>query len=261
MPWTFAHPAAVLPLRRLGPLRLNLAALAIGSLTPDFGYYVFRLQGSAFAHSFTGSLTVCLAVGLVLLTCCCVLRRPVCYMLPQPHRDALMPLADARWRLDKPTVAVAVVSIVVGAWTHILWDSFTHVDRWFVDHIAWLRLQVMSIRGHVLYGYSLLQHLSSVLGGCLLLWYYWSWLRGANRNRSWRLIERADAWRYACILGAAALAVLVAVPWAFKAAVGADGLFWLRVFVVRSIVGSTSIFGACFVLTAVICYSRRPRAP
>jgi hypothetical protein len=37
MPWTFAHAAAVLPLRRCCPRRLHFPALVIGSLTPDFG--------------------------------------------------------------------------------------------------------------------------------------------------------------------------------------------------------------------------------
>ncbi|MBA3727450.1 MAG: DUF4184 family protein, partial [Armatimonadetes bacterium] len=38
MPWTFSHPAAVLPLRRLCPQSLDFAALVIGSTTPDIGY-------------------------------------------------------------------------------------------------------------------------------------------------------------------------------------------------------------------------------
>jgi Domain of unknown function (DUF4184) len=40
MPWTLAHPAAVLPLRPLCPHRLSFGALVVGSVSPDIGYYV-----------------------------------------------------------------------------------------------------------------------------------------------------------------------------------------------------------------------------
>jgi len=36
MPWTIAHAAAVLPLRRMAGGRLSFAALCIGSVAPDF---------------------------------------------------------------------------------------------------------------------------------------------------------------------------------------------------------------------------------
>ena len=40
MPWTFAHPAAAVLVRRFGGASLPLSGLAMGSLSPDFGYYV-----------------------------------------------------------------------------------------------------------------------------------------------------------------------------------------------------------------------------
>src|ERR1700744_2163138 len=36
MPWTFAHPAAVLPLRKALRSRLSFCALVVGSMSPDF---------------------------------------------------------------------------------------------------------------------------------------------------------------------------------------------------------------------------------
>ncbi len=259
MPWTFAHPAAVLPLRRLGPLRLDLAALVIGSITPDLGYYAFNFNGTPFAHSFTGSLTLCPLLGLVLLACFHLLRRPVCHLLPQPHREVLMPLAANPSQWGVAAIAVAVVCIIIGAWTHIVWDAFTHEHRWFVDRIYWLQLEVVSFRGHVLHGYSLLQYLSSALGAAVLLWAYWRWLRRATAGRPLRFFEREDAWRYACIAAAMVVAVLIAVPWGITVATRPDGLFDLRVFVVRVIVGTTSLFVAAFVVLALIIHWRRAR--
>ena len=63
MPWTLSHPAIVLPLRRFSPQPLDFAALVIGSMTPDIGYYIDRFDLSAFAHTLPGSFLACLPPG------------------------------------------------------------------------------------------------------------------------------------------------------------------------------------------------------
>ncbi len=63
MPWTFAHPAAILPLRR----RLPLAALVVGSISPDIGYYLGLYPLATFAHSGLGLLMACLPMGAAAL--------------------------------------------------------------------------------------------------------------------------------------------------------------------------------------------------
>lgn len=260
MPWTFAHPAAVLPLHRLGTVRLNLAALVIGSLTPDFGYYGVRLpRESSIAHSFVGSITLVPLVGLLLLACFYLLRRPVCYMLPQPHREALLPLARTSWRFGAAEIVVIIASLVLGGWTHILWDSFTHIDRWFVNSIPWLQLTAFTVFGHTVYSYSLLQYLSSLVGVAILVWFYARWLRAAHGDRPWQFFAREDAWRYGCIGGAIALGLLLSIPAALQEALEPSGLFGLRTFIVNSLVGTTSIFVASFVATSLICYWSRQR--
>ncbi|MEJ8845393.1 DUF4184 family protein [Variovorax rhizosphaerae] len=59
MPWTFAHPAAVLPLRRLtGEGRLSFAVLVVGSMSPDFDARtnLFRLLVLEIIHATTAFL-------------------------------------------------------------------------------------------------------------------------------------------------------------------------------------------------------------
>ena len=48
------------PLRRFCPERLSFAALVIGSMSPDFGYYFRQFPLAHFAHTALGTLTVCL---------------------------------------------------------------------------------------------------------------------------------------------------------------------------------------------------------
>ena len=55
MPWTLSHPAIVLPLRRFSPRPFDFAALVIGSMTPDIGFYIDRFDLSTFAHTLPGS--------------------------------------------------------------------------------------------------------------------------------------------------------------------------------------------------------------
>src|SRR3954454_14133397 len=92
MPCTFSHPLAVVPLRRFCPERLNFAALVIGSMSPDFGYYVRQFRLASFAHTMLGSVAVCLPSGLLTVGLFSLLRQPLCFILPQPHRAAVMPL-------------------------------------------------------------------------------------------------------------------------------------------------------------------------
>jgi hypothetical protein len=60
MPCTFSHPIAVVLLRRFCADRLNFAALVIGSMSPDFGYYFRQFPVARFAHTIVGTFTVCL---------------------------------------------------------------------------------------------------------------------------------------------------------------------------------------------------------
>jgi hypothetical protein len=102
MPWTFSHPLVVVPLRRLCPERLNFTALIIGSMSPDFGYYIGKFPVANFAHTGLGTLVVCLPMGLLALGLFYLIRRPLCFVLPQPHRAALMPLASRRPSVSVP---------------------------------------------------------------------------------------------------------------------------------------------------------------
>src|ERR1700685_2244171 len=92
MPFTFAHPAAILPLRRFCPRFFSFPALVIGSLCPDAGYCFGTLDMDDFSHSLKGSIEFCLPVGVVMLGFFYGLRLPVVEMLPERHRKFFLPL-------------------------------------------------------------------------------------------------------------------------------------------------------------------------
>ena len=115
MPWTFAHPAAVVPLRRYCPGLLSFPALVIGSLTPDLGYHLRMMRLAHYAHTAEGSLVVCLPAGLLLLAMLCLLRQPIWSLLPQPHRSALAPVVAGDLPVRPLALAGVAVSLLIGA--------------------------------------------------------------------------------------------------------------------------------------------------
>ncbi|HLQ08239.1 MAG TPA: DUF4184 family protein [Steroidobacteraceae bacterium] len=170
MPFTLAHPAAILPLRGLKYLRTT--PLIIGAMTPDLPYYVparFAHFGPE-THSLTGAFTTCLVLGYAALGCVYLLRRPLTALLSARARwlylTALAPFSGRplEW-------ALAAVSIILGVWTHLLWDSFTHNDGWIVRRVAFLSAPVSFgwYSGTVCH---VLQYLSSGVGlAAMALWY------------------------------------------------------------------------------------------
>lgn len=169
MPFTLAHPAAVLPLRHLRALRT--APLVIGAMVPDVPDYLpvpHRLGVDT--HTFAGSYLIDLPLGFLLLAVAVLLREPLTALLSARARwlclHALEPFRQraSEWLL-------APLAILIGVWTHLLWDSFTHGDSWITHRVVVLR-QVVLIGGYEIQVSHLLQYVSSIVGlAIVLLWY------------------------------------------------------------------------------------------
>lgn len=140
MPFTPSHALAVLPLATGRPGRLLVpAALVIGSWIPDLPYFVPPHRGSAWTHAASGPFTVDLVLGLAAFTLWELgMRRPLTDLAPGFLRGRL-PIATA---LSPRRWIAAAVSVVLGALTHVVWDTFTHHDRWGTIHVAALTSSV-----------------------------------------------------------------------------------------------------------------------
>lgn len=253
MPCTFSHPLAVVPLRRLCPERLNFTALIIGSMSPDFGYYIGKFPVATFAHTGLGTLAVCLPMGLLALGLFYLIRRPLCFVLPQPHRAALMPLASRRPSVSVRSVFVAALSILLGAWTHTVWDSFTHPDGWAVTHLAILHATVIHLGTTSLAVFNFLQQVSTFGAGALLLVLYFRWLR-RQQTTATRHTSVHDLWRYSLIALLAAVAFAIAVPAAFRLASPFEGYVAFRIFLFRTAVYSVAAFVPSLIISSIVYY-------
>jgi hypothetical protein len=256
MPCSFSHPLAVVPLSRLCPARLNLAALVIGSMTPDFGYYFRQFALATYAHSLPGTFAVCLPTGLIALLLFYLLRLPLCSLLPQPHRGALLPSARTRPRWSITGAIKASLSLLIGAWTHTVWDSFTHDNAWAVQRIPWLRASLIEVGGTVLPTAYVLQQLSTLLGGLGLAFLYIRWLRRQPRPTASEPDSLPDRWRYLLLAALVVAALAISVPSALRLASHYQGYLAIRVFLFRSAVYSAAAFVPMLILSALALHSR-----
>lgn len=178
MPLTISHPAASIPLARFG---LVLSALVIGSMTPDFPYFIPIFPYNGFSHSIIGLFIYCVPLGLIsLLVFHFLIKRPVLSLLPINHQQRLYGFANSFSFWPVRRFLLIILSILLGAFTHILWDSFTHPQGWMVEQFIILKSPIFSIGSQSVQIYKLLQHGSTFFGGILLLYWYVKWYKSAK---------------------------------------------------------------------------------
>lgn len=175
LPFTPAHPAAVLPLRRV----LVFSALIVGSLAPDFHYFFNLGPRRAFSHSIKGAFIYALPVSLILLWIFqTIMKVPLIGLAPKSHQEKLACLAvPFRWG---PTSRFALIlfSLLVGIGTHMVWDSITHERGLVVRNFPNLSAPAVDEFGKPRPLYDVLQHVSTFVGmGILALWYLRWWRR------------------------------------------------------------------------------------
>ncbi|MEO6845888.1 MAG: DUF4184 family protein, partial [Chthoniobacterales bacterium] len=228
MPFTFSHPAAVLPFKRLTPRYLNFAALVIGSTTPDMGYFLHDLRYRHEAHTFGGSFLVDLPFGLLMLAVFYLCRGPVCYLLPFAHRRILFPLTQQKLHRTPLRFLVACLSILIGTWTHIIWDSFTHPWGYFTRLFPVFNKTFLIIDHVAFPGYFVLQLASSIVGGVIVAMAYWFWFRKHRAPSS--PPQQSDLWRYLLWIVLLVAPVFFSLPRGLHIARIFDGYFALHVF-------------------------------
>ncbi|MEU1572173.1 DUF4184 family protein [Streptomyces collinus] len=141
MPFTLSHAAAVLPAVRTdgtGRGRLVPAVLVAGSFAPDMTYYAASVLSGAMefgdvTHALPGVFTVDVLIAWALVGLWLLMREPLVALLPRARQGrvaALLRCGAPRERVRPSLVARWYVSAVLGALTHVVWDAFTHLDRW-----------------------------------------------------------------------------------------------------------------------------------
>jgi hypothetical protein len=171
MPLTPAHAAMAWPISAAAK-RLPIAAVIVGTLSPDFEYLARLAPRGQFAHSLLGVALFCVPVSIgVWALFESVVRPAVVSLLPRAVGDLL---AQDGWSLRRSRardVVLAALGAFLGALSHVAWDSFTHESGWAVARIPVLVTTVALPLVGELRWYKLLQHGSTVAGSfVVILW-------------------------------------------------------------------------------------------
>jgi hypothetical protein len=222
LPFTLSHAAAVLPALRIdgrgrGPLVPSL--LVAGSLAPDMTYYAASVVSGAmefgdFTHSLAGVFTFDVVVAWALVGVWLVLREPLLALLPRRRQGRVAALVGSavpgarlreRERPRPVTLLWWYVSAALGALTHVVWDAFTHLDRWGMRLFPVLGEE---IAGSPLYWY--LQYGGSAVAAVVIVVFVVCALRRQPPGRpegpvGVPALSATDRWVAAAVIGGCAL--------------------------------------------------------
>ncbi len=169
MPFTFSHPAIVLPLTFLPRQWFSLTGLVIGSLIPDFEYFLRMRIKSTYSHTIDGLFWFDLPLGLLLAFIFHnTVRNRLYDNLPAFLKSRFLTFKQFNWnKYFTRNWFVVAISILIGAASHIFWDGFTHDHGYFVQAIPQLQ-NVVNLLGEQIPILKILQHSSTLLGALVI---------------------------------------------------------------------------------------------
>lgn len=209
MPFTFSHPIFAIPLKATRPKWFSLTGLILGSMSPDFEYFIrlepFRSIGHTTAGLFLQAIPLCILFAIVFHL---IVKKPLARHLPHwcgLDRRASSLITDWNMRSIRMWV-VFLYSVAIGFWLHIFIDEWTHIGGYYVTQFPYL---TMSVGGLPIFKW--LQYGSSVLGlfiEALLL--VWLLRRSPNLQTTYRPCSSKRKWIYwGIVIGIALLTVIV----------------------------------------------------
>lgn len=182
MPFTPAHPAIILPFIR--SRYFSATGLIAGSMSPDFEYFFKMSVSSVYSHTVAGLIYFDLPVTILIsLVFHLVVKKNLIYNLPlflQKRFNALLEIDFVKYL--KEHLWIFVISALLGAASHILWDSFTHNNAFFVRTLPFYKGTHVPFEGVRYPLWYALQHISTVVGLTTIVIYMLS-------MRSWQVFN------------------------------------------------------------------------
>ncbi|NND07781.1 MAG: DUF4184 family protein [Saprospiraceae bacterium] len=164
MPFTLAHPAIVIPLRKTG-IKLSLTGLIIGSMAPDLEFLLQMREVESVGHHWYGILLFDVPIAILLsFLFHNLLRNKLLVNLPRAYRKRCIHLLDFNWnKYAMKNKGRLLLSFFIGILSHLAWDAFTHHDSLVVSQLPFLSADIHFMH-YTLPVYFSLQILCSLLG-------------------------------------------------------------------------------------------------
>jgi hypothetical protein len=231
--------------------------MIIGAMAPDFPYFILLSHATIYGHTLRGVFQFCLPSSLLVLWLYHrVFKKPLLALAPDhlARRISEQDLRFSFWPASR--LAWLAVSVVIGSFTHILWDDFTHERGLFVTMAPELRLYF----GPHMPLFAILQLGSTVVGAGLLTWAYLRWVRRVSPKQD-AVVSQLSI-RTRMVLFAACLAGMLAcaIPYGLNFATEFPGNWW-SVFIVKSVIASIAVGFVELVAYSVAWHLAREKAP
>jgi hypothetical protein len=170
MPFTFSHPAIILPLQSLPKRWISLTGLIVGSITPDYEYFFRMEMVGDYGHTIAGVFWFDLPMGFLLAYFFHVfVKKALILNLPNFLKQRLFVFHDFDWfAYFLKNKRVVIISLLIGIFSHVFWDAFTHHDGYFVSVFTFLNHDFI-VMNNTISVYNFLQHLSGLIGAIILL--------------------------------------------------------------------------------------------
>jgi FtsH-binding integral membrane protein len=145
MPFTFSHPAVVLPFCKTKRIPVSVTGLVIGSMVPDFEF-LFQLQESDYVgHSWPGILLFNLPAALLAAFIFHVfIRNSLILHLPAFIQNRFTKYLSFNWRqYFRQHYALFFICVMAGASSHVFIDSFTHKEGFIAVQSAFFHKEIL----------------------------------------------------------------------------------------------------------------------
>ena len=138
-------------------------------MTPDFEYFLRMRIQSNYSHSISGLFWFDLPLGLLLAFIFHnIVRDSLFDNLPTILKSRLLTFGQFDWNeYFKRNWLIVAISILIGAASHIFWDSFTHDHGYFAQTIPALT-NTVDLFGRQIPYFKILQHSSTLVGGLVI---------------------------------------------------------------------------------------------
>ncbi|MEB2301705.1 DUF4184 family protein [Lysinibacillus xylanilyticus] len=241
MPLTFAHPAAVLPFCRKRR-NINFFAMVLGSMAPDFEYFLRGQPIGEIGHTFTGFFLFNLPLVVMfyfiyhqIIHLNIVHHLPNFLQVPSSYKVE----GSKKWK-----TIVFCYSALFGMLTHVVWDSFTHKHGFMVVNFPILT-HTFNVNGYQIPIYKFLQHGSTLLGISLIIGYmYYRASQNKNKNTP-KIGAKKKLYFWALIF---ILTLLYVCLWCMidRVSISSYGIMVVRII--------DSFFGSLLTISLVITY-------
>lgn len=176
MPYTLSHAVVALPVSVIARGRIPLAAMVVGSMSPDFPYLLALSPTEAPGHSESGVLIYCLLPSLLMLL--------VWYRWIEGPTLELFRLPRREWSFGKSSYFLVVLGVLIGAYSHVLWDATSHFDGLFVVNSEFWNREILSLPM-----YKLNQYGGGILGlAALFVWYVFAVIKNRQEQYQGKLL-------------------------------------------------------------------------